>query len=103
MKIGERLDPLEIGHNAIDVKSILKEFGFTVGQAGVKALEKIPLSVQVEIEKIQQSQSRYERGKYVEFECKFCGARNGTQYRKDTQTCEEFLVCGNCNVVAEVI
>lgn len=102
MKPGERVDPIEVGNTAIDIKSILKEFGFTVGQAGVKALEKIPLEVQLEIERIQKLQARYDRLDYVEFICKNCGTRNGSQWRKDNETGDVFLVCGNCDTVAEV-
>jgi len=102
MKPGERIDPLEMGHAAIDIKAILKEFGFTVGQAGVKALEKIPTEVQLEIERIQKLQERYGRGDYAEFVCKFCNSRNGSQWRKDNETGDVFLVCGNCDTVAEV-
>lgn len=102
MEIGERVDALEMGHASVDIKSILKEFGFTVGQAGVKALEKIPLEVQMEVERIEKLQARYDRLDYAEFICKNCGTRNGSQWRRDNETGDVFLVCGNCDTVAEV-
>ena len=103
MKIGDKLDALELGFNAIDLKTILKDTGYVVPQSSADNFTKIPIEVEQKILDIKKAQLKYEViEETASFECQFCKEKNSTNYRKEKETETVFLVCGNCNIVAEV-
>ena len=103
MKAGDVLNPIETGNQAIDVKTILKECGFVVPQTSVDNFNKIPAEAELKIAECKVAQSKYEMQKETAvFTCKYCGERNSANYKKEVETGDIFLVCGNCNTVVEV-
>lgn len=103
MNIGEKLDPLELGHIAIDIKGLLLEHGYVMPQGSIAKLPLLPGEVQAEIVRIKDSQEKYEMlEESMRFECKSCGTTNVSNYRKEVSTGNIFLVCGECQTVAEV-
>ena len=60
MKIGEKLDPLSLGHIAIDIKGLLLEHGYVMPQGSIAKLPLLPGEVQAEIARIKDSQEQYE-------------------------------------------
>lgn len=103
MKIGDKLDPLTLGHRAIDLKSLLLEAGYVMPQGSTAKLPRLPGEVEAQIAAIEDDQARYG---YCEdskpFVCPFCGAGCASAWRKEVATGAEFLVCGDCNRVVEV-
>lgn len=101
MKIGDMLDPVEIGHSAIDWKNLAREAGYTT--AAVKAMERVPEEVKGEVERLKGLQERYTTlEKPSHFICRFCGDRNSSQWRYDVVEEMSFVVCGSCHRVVEV-
>ena len=103
MKIGEKLDALELGHDPIDIKGLLINSGYVIPQGSAAKLPPLPLDIQAEIERIKKSQDQYETiSESKRFECKSCNTVNVSNYRKEVATGTIFLVCGECQTVAEV-
>lgn len=103
MKAGDKLDPVELGHQAIDVKGLLKEAGYVVPQSSAGELMKMPATVQAEVARVEELRKKYGRdaAKTVRFACPYCGAENAGNPRTEGAT--TFLVCGACDTVAEVL
>jgi hypothetical protein len=103
MKIGEKLDPLSLGHIAIDIKGLLLEHGYVMPQGSIAKLPLLPGEVQAEIARIKDSQEQYETiDESKRFECTACNTVNVSNWRKEVSTGTIFLVCGECQTVAEV-
>lgn len=102
MKIGEKLNPLDLGHIAVDVKGILLEYGYVMPQGSVAKLPLLPGEVQAKISEIKTAQEQYENLEEVSFYCSYCEEQNSSNWRKYTPTGEEFLACGNCTTIVEV-
>jgi len=103
MQIGDKLDPIAIGHNAIDVKGILLSYGYALPQGSFAKLPLLPGEVQAEIAKQKESQEQY--GTLDEskvFTCQHCNTANSGAWRTEVSTGTEFLVCGDCHTVTEV-
>jgi len=103
MNIGDKLDPISLGHNAIDLKTLLQSSGYVMPQGSVAKLPRIPSEVQKQIDDIQASQEQYITLSDSEvFGCEFCGTNNSGQWRKEILTGIEFIVCGECHTVVGV-
>ena len=105
MKVGDKIDPVVLGHIAIDLKGLLQASGYVMPQGSVAKLPRIPAEVQKQIDDIHMLQEQYEyTGEVKEFYCPapLCGTKNSAEYRREVSTGTEFLVCGECNTVAEV-
>ena len=103
MKIGDKLDPLSLGHIAIDIKGLLLEHGYVMPQGSIAKLPMLPGEVQAEITRIKASQEQYEStDESKAFICSFCNTANSSVWRREVSTGTIFLVCGECNVVVEV-
>lgn len=103
MKIGDKLDPLSLGHIAIDIKGLLLEHGYVMPQGSIAKLPLLPGEVQAEITRIKDSQEQYETiDESKRFECISCNTVNVSNWRKEVSTGIIFLVCGECQTVAEV-
>ena len=103
MKIGEKLNPIEIGSQAIDVKTILRECGYVAPQTSADNFTKIPADVELKIAEYKAIQSKYEIQKETAiFKCEYCKELNSASYKKEVATGDLFLVCGNCDKVVEV-
>ena len=103
MKIGDKLDPLVLGHIAIDIKGLLLEHGYVMPQGSIAKLPMLPGEVQAEITRIKDSQEQYETIEEAKtFTCSTCGTVNSSMWREEVATGIVFLVCGECNTVAEV-
>jgi L-serine deaminase len=102
-KIGDQLDPMELGHRAIDLKKMLKDAGYVVPQSSAGELAKMPAAVQAQAASIEEAQKKYGRDadKTVRFKCPYCGEINSGNPRTDGV--DTFLVCGACDTVAEVL
>ena len=103
MNVGDKLDPLALGHKAIDLKSLLLEAGYVMPQGSTAKLPRLPGEVEAQIAAIEEDQARYG---YCEdsksFKCQFCGTGCASAWRKEVATGAEFLACGDCNRVVEV-
>ena len=103
MQIGDKLDPLALGHKAIDLKSLLIDAGYVMPQGSTAKLPRLPGEVEAQIAAIEEDQARYG---YCEdsksFKCQFCGTGCASSWRKEVATEAEFLACGDCNRVVEV-
>jgi hypothetical protein len=102
-EVGEKLDPMALGHRAIDLKGMLKTAGYVVPQSSAGELTKMPATVQAEVARVEELQKAYGRdaGKTVRFECPHCGEINSGNPRTDGVA--TFLVCGACDTMAEVL
>lgn len=105
MKAGEKLDPVALGHRAVDIKTALKDAGYVVPQSSAGELAKMPAVALAEVARQEAAHEKYGRdeGKTVRFECKFCGAVNSGNPRVDASDGTTFLVCGACDTVVEVL
>lgn len=103
MQIGDRLDPRSLGHEAIDLKSLLLAAGYVMPQGSVAKLPRLPGEVEAQIAAIEAEQEQYT---YLEdapaFTCQFCGTGNASRWRKEAATGSEFVACGDCHRVVEV-
>ena len=100
---GDKLNPVEIGHQDIDIKTLLKDAGYIVPQTSAGKLTKIPSDVQLQIEELEQARENYETlEETANFKCPYCGEKNSGHYKKEISTGTVFLICGNCNTVVEV-
>lgn len=104
MKIGDSLDPVALGHSAIDIKTLLKDAGYVVPQGSVAKLPPLPPEVQSEINALKAEQEKYAHclGDSEMFDCQFCKTKNVSEWRKEMATGVEFLTCGDCHKVVEV-
>jgi predicted RNA-binding Zn-ribbon protein involved in translation (DUF1610 family) len=103
MNKGDVIDPIALGHQAIDVKGLLVQLGYVVPQASIAKLTKIPAEVEAQVEALVASRELYEtQQESVEFLCEYCGEKNSSNYKKEKSTGTVFLVCGSCNKVVEV-
>ena len=103
MKVGDILNPIETGSQAIDLKTILRECGYVVPQTSADNFSKIPADVGLKIAEYKAAQSKYETQKEtVIFKCEYCKELNSASYKKEVATGSIFLVCGECNTVVEV-
>lgn len=103
MNIGDKLDPLALGHIAIDIKGLLLEHGYVMPQGSIAKLPLLPGEVQAEIARIEDSQEQYETlDESKRFECQFCNTVNVSNLRRETSTGTVFLACGECHAVVEV-
>jgi len=103
MKTGDKLDPIALGHEAIDLKSLLHAAGYIMPRGSVAKLPRLPGEVEAQIAMLEAEQEKYT---YCEdsksFECQFCKTRNAASWRKEVATGQEFLACGDCHRVVEV-
>jgi len=103
LNIGDKLDPGSLGHEAIDLKSLLLAAGYVMPQGSVAKLPRLPGEVEAQIALMETDRERYG---YCEdskaFACQFCGTGNASQWRVEVATGKEFLVCGDCHTVTEV-
>lgn len=103
MQIGDKLDARSLGHEAIDLKSLLLAAGYVMPQGSVAKLPRLPGEVDAQIAAIEADQEQYG---YCEdsktFSCQFCGTGNASSWRKEVATGTEFLACGDCHRVVEV-
>lgn len=103
MKPGDTLDPVAIGHRAIDIKGMMREHGYNVPQVSIAKIAVIPPDVQAEVVAIKKAQERYfYLNEVVVFECKRCGEKVSASWKRDMTDGTEFIVCGSCDMVAEV-
>jgi hypothetical protein len=103
MDIGDKLDAGALGHEAIDLKSLLHAAGYIMPQGSVAKLPRLPGEVEAQIAQMEAEREQYA---YCEdskaFECEFCGTRNAAGWRREVATGQEFLACGDCHRVVEV-
>lgn len=104
MKVGDKIDPIALGHNPIDIKGLLLEYGYVMPQGSVAKLPLLPGEVQAEITKLKELQEQYETvgEDSKRFNCQFCETINVSNWRKEISTGIEFLSCGSCHTVVEV-
>ena len=103
MNVGEKLDPVAIGHTAIDIKGLLLEAGYVMPQGSIAKLPRMPGEVEAKITEMKSMQEKYETlEETASFQCSFCGTNNSGAWRKEVATGQEFLVCGDCHTVTEV-
>jgi hypothetical protein len=119
MQTGDRLDPVALGHNAIDVKGLLLEYGYVMPQGSIAKLPQLSGEVQAAITAIEALREQY--GTLDEskaFDCPFhemsyidengnpavmvTPVRNYGSWRKEVSSGIEFLACGECHRVVEV-
>jgi len=101
MKIGDYIDPVDLGHSAVDWKSLAREVGYTT--TAIKTMERVPEEIRSDVDKAKERQSRYEYvDKAISFVCRFCGDRNGSMWRHDVIDDVDFVACGSCHKVVEV-
>lgn len=104
MKVGDKLDPMALGHRDIDVKTLLKEAGYVVPQVSMTKLPELPASVAAEIAAKKATRSQYSVGEKTKvFTCKACGARCSAAERTEVATGQRFYACGACDTVVEVL
>ncbi len=76
MKVGDKIDPVALGHRDIDVKTMLKEAGYYTGQVSMAKLPTIPQEVQDAISAQTEARKAYgHTAKTMVFTCKACGAK----------------------------
>lgn len=103
MNVGDRLDPLTLGHQAIDLKSLLLGAGYVMPQGSTAKLPRLPGEVEAQIAAIEEEQARYGYcSDSKSFKCQFCGTGCASTWRKEVASGAEFLACGDCNCVVEV-
>lgn len=103
MKAGDRLDPVALGHDAIDVKGLLLEAGYVMPQGSIAKLPRLPGEVEAKIADMEASREQYATlDESKAFVCPFCKESNGAAWRKEVSTSQEFLACGCCHAVVEV-
>ena len=103
MQVGDKLDPVSLGHIAIDIKGLLLEAGYVMPQGSVAKLPRLPGEVEAKITMIKAEQEKYATLEETKrFDCPFCSTGNSSSWRKEVATGTEFLVCGDCNKVVEV-
>lgn len=103
MNIGDKLDPVAIGHTAIDIKGLLLEAGYVMPQGSIAKLPRLPGEVEARITEMKDAQEQFETlDETKAFTCSFCGTGNSSSWRKEVATGQEFLVCGECHSVVEV-
>jgi len=103
MNIGDKLDPVAIGHTAIDIKGLLIEAGYVMPQGSIAKLPRLPGEVEARITEMKAAQEKFETlDETKAFHCAHCSTNNSGAWRKETATGQEFLVCGECHTVTEV-
>ena len=103
MQVGDRLDPLTLGHQAIDLKSLLLGAGYVMPQGSTAKLPRLPGEVEAQIAAIEEEQARYGHcSDSKSFKCQFCGTGCASEWRREVASGTEFLACGDCNRVVEV-
>jgi hypothetical protein len=103
MNIGDKLNPISLGHDAIDLKSLLQSAGYIMPQGSVAKLPRIPGEVEAQIAVLETDREQYiTLEEPCSFICAYCGDGNSTLWRKEVYTGAEFSVCGTCHKVAEV-
>jgi hypothetical protein len=103
MQTGDQLDPVALGHNAIDVKGLLLEYGYVMPQGSIAKLPQLPGEVQAAITAIEALREQYETlDDPRPFICQHCDAHNHGMWRKEVSSGTEFLACGECHRVVEV-
>jgi len=103
MNIGDKLDPRVLGHDPLDLKTLLQNAGYVMPQGSVAKLPRIPGEVQAQITLLEDEQCKYAAlDDTKQFTCQFCNENNGSTWRKEVATGQEFLACGCCHAVVEV-
>jgi hypothetical protein len=103
MKAGDKLDAIALGHEAIDLKSLLHAAGYIMPQGSVAKLPRLPGEVEAQIANLEAEKEKYLHcSDSKSFTCQFCNTRNTSDWRIEVATGQEFLVCGDCNKVVEV-
>lgn len=103
MNVGDKLDPVALGHDAIDVKGLLLEYGYVMPQGSIAKLPQLPGEVQAKIAEMEALKEQYETlDESKSFACPYCKESNGAAWRKEVATSQEFLACGCCHTVVEV-
>jgi hypothetical protein len=119
MTVGDKLDPVALGHTAIDTKGLLLEHGYVMPQGSIAKLPQLPGEVQAAITAIEVLREQYETlDESKAFDCPFhktsyvdkdgdtiaveMPVRNYGMWRKEVSSGIEFLVCGECHRVVEV-
>jgi hypothetical protein len=103
MKTGDKLDPIALGHEAIDLKSLLHAAGYIMPQGSVAKLPRLPGEVEAQITAMEEDRERYGHcGDSKQFVCSFCNTNNYGDWRVEVVTGQEFIACGDCNKVVEV-
>ena len=103
MNTGTRLDPVALGHEAIDIKSLIINAGYVMPQGSAAKLPRLPGEVEAQIAAIEESREAYTTlAETKAFTCPHCHEANYGQWRVEVATGDEFLACGNCHVVVEV-
>lgn len=103
MNIGDKLDPGSLGHEGIDLKSLLLAAGYVMPQGSVAKLPRLPGEVEAQIAAMEADKERY--GTLADskaFGCQFCQTNNNSAWRVEVATGQEFLACGDCHRVVEV-
>jgi len=103
MNVGDKLDPVALGHNGIDIKGLLLEHGYAMPQGSIAKLPLLPGEVQAAIANIEALREAYTTlDESKAFKCQFCNEQNGSAWRVEVATGSEFVACGECHIVVEV-
>ncbi len=103
MVVGDKLDARVLGHDPIDLKSLLQAAGYVMPQGSVAKLPRIPGEVEAQIVALEADREKYGTlDEMKTFKCPFCEETNGSAWRTEVATGIKFLVCGNCHKVVEV-
>jgi hypothetical protein len=103
MNVGDKMDARSLGHEGVDLKSLLLAAGYVMPQGSSSKLPLLPPEVQAEIASLEAEREKY--GTLDEtkaFACPYCGTANGSAWRVEVATGAEFVACGECHTVVEV-